>query len=213
MANNRFQHKRSTVSGVVPTTSDISAGELGINLADRRIFTSNGSAVFELGANLTNLAVSGNVTIGASGSVVFTPGAGIFANGSLGTAGQVLTSNATSVYWSTVSAGGVRSVSIASASTVTPTSDSADQYNVTALAEAATIATPSGTPANGQRLILRFKDDGTGRALTWTTSSGGYRAVGVTLPTTTVATKTTYVGCLYNSTDIFWDVVASVTQA
>jgi hypothetical protein len=102
MANNRIQHKRSTVSGVVPTTSDVSAGELGINLADRKLFTSNGSAVFELGSNLSNLAVSANLTVGASGTIVLTPGAGVYANNTLGTAGQVLTSNSTSVYWSTV---------------------------------------------------------------------------------------------------------------
>jgi hypothetical protein len=106
-----------------------------------------------------------------------------------------------------------RIVSVTSAGTITPTGDTADQYNVTALATAATIAAPSGTPVDGQRLTLRFEDDGTGRALTWTTSSGAYRAVGVTLPTTTVATKVTYVGCIYNSQDVFWDVVAVATQA
>ena len=99
MANTRFQHKRSSVSGVVPTTSDIASGELGINLADRKIFTSNGTAVLELGSNLTNLAVSSNLTIGASGDLVFTNGAGIFANGVIGTSGQVLHSNGTGVYW------------------------------------------------------------------------------------------------------------------
>jgi hypothetical protein len=102
---------------------------------------------------------------------------------------------------------------VADAATITPTADTADQYNVTALAQAATIAAPSGTPVDGQRLILRFEDNGTGRALTWTTSSGAYRAVGVTLPTTTVASKATYVGCIYNAQDVFWDVVAAVTQA
>jgi hypothetical protein len=102
---------------------------------------------------------------------------------------------------------------VASAATITPTGDTADQYNITALATAATIAAPSGTPVDGQHLILRFEDNGTGRALTWTTSSGAYRAVGVTLPTTTVASKATYVGCIYNAQDVFWDVVAAVTQA
>ncbi len=106
-----------------------------------------------------------------------------------------------------------RVVSIADAATITPTGDTADEYIVTALAQPATIAAPSGTPANGQKLILRIKDDGTGRALTWTTTSGAYRAVGVTLPTTTTASKVTYVGCLYNSQDTFWDVVAVATQA
>lgn len=102
---------------------------------------------------------------------------------------------------------------VASAATITPTGDTSDQYNVTALATAATIAAPSGTPADGQRLILRFEDNGTGRALTWTTTSGAYRAVGVTLPASTVATKVTYVGCIYNAQDVFWDVVAVNTQA
>lgn len=107
-----------------------------------------------------------------------------------------------------------RSVDIASASTITPTSDTADQYEVTALAVPATVAAPSGTPTDGQKLMLRFKDDGTGRALTWTTgSSGSYRAIGVTLPTTTVANKTTYVGCIYNTADSRWDVVAVTTEA
>ncbi len=106
-----------------------------------------------------------------------------------------------------------RVVSITSASTITPTGDTADQYNVTALAVPASVAAPSGTPTDGQKLILRLEDNGTARALTWTTTSGAYRAIGTTLPTTTVATKTTYVGCIYNATDVFWDVVAVTTQA
>lgn len=95
MANTRFQHKRSTISGVSPTTSDIATAELAINVADRKLFTSNGTSVFELGSNLVNLSVTGNATINA-----------IIANGSLGSAGQVLTSNGTTLYWSTTTGGG-----------------------------------------------------------------------------------------------------------
>lgn len=102
---------------------------------------------------------------------------------------------------------------VASAATITPTGDTADEYTVTALAVPATVAAPSGTPADGQRLILRFKDNGTARALTWTTTSGAYRAVGITLPTTTVLSKVTYVGCIYNAQDSYWDAIATVTQA
>lgn len=90
----RFQIKRSTVSGVVPTTGDIANGELAVNLADRKLFTSNGSAVLELGSNLANLSVTGNVTV-----------KGVIANGSLGTSGQVLHSNGTSTYWAADDAG------------------------------------------------------------------------------------------------------------
>lgn len=106
------------------------------------------------------------------------------------------------------------SASTASGSTITPISDVTNQYNVTALAVAATIAAPTGTPVDGQKLTIRIKDDGTARALTWTTGSGGsFREVGAVLPTTTVANKTVYVGCIYNSADLRWDVVAVSQEA
>jgi hypothetical protein len=101
MANNKFQHKRSTVSGVVPTTGDLSAGELGINLADKKLFTANSSAVFELGSNLTSIYV-GNTTsaLTVNSTIVTIPTTiALSANGSNGTSGQVLTSNGTGVYW------------------------------------------------------------------------------------------------------------------
>lgn len=108
----------------------------------------------------------------------------------------------------------IRNTSITgtSTTTITPTSDTCDQYNVTALGVAANIAVPSGTAVNGQKLTLRIKDDNTARSLTWTTTAGGYRVIGTTLPSTTVATKTLYVGCIYNLTDGFWDVVSVAQQ-
>lgn len=99
---------------------------------------------------------------------------------------------------------------VADAATITPTGDDSDQYNVTALAQAATIAAPSGTPTNGQKLILRIKDNGTARALTW---NAIYRAIGCALPTTTVLSKTHYIGCIYNAADTKWDVVAAIVEA
>ena len=105
------------------------------------------------------------------------------------------------------------SITGAAGGTITPTGDTADQYEITALGAAATFAIPSGTPVDGQKLIIRMKDDGTGRALTWTTSAGGYRALGFTLPTTTVASKVLYIGCVYNSQDSFWDVMTAVQQS
>lgn len=93
-------------------------------------------------------------------------------------------------------------------------SDNFDMYAATAQAGALTINADSGTPVNGQKIIFRFKDNGTARALTWTTgSSKSFQAVGITLPTTTVINKTTYVGCIYNAADDRWDAVATVTQA
>jgi hypothetical protein len=101
---------------------------------------------------------------------------------------------------------------VTSASTITPTSDTADQYNVTALATTASFAIPSGTPTNGQKLSIRIYA-GTTQTISWVTTAGGYRVIGSTLPTSVPATKTIYVGCVYNAADSFWDVVAVATQA
>jgi hypothetical protein len=190
---------------------------------------------------------------------------------------------------------------VTSSATITPTGDVSDVYTVTALAVNATIAAPTGTPTDGQKLIIRIKDAGvrksstlginaiattntsasivitdsangaavgnyvtiagvsaaiggipaasmntrfaitavatntitvlTGSTATSTatgtaTASGTlsydgygltwnaiYRAVGTTLPVATTATKTIYVGCIYNAADTKWDVVAVSTQA
>jgi hypothetical protein len=93
-------------------------------------------------------------------------------------------------------------------------SDSYDQQEFTALANALTINADAGTPTDGQKTIFRFQDNGTARALTWTTgSSKSFRAIGVTLPVTTVINKTIYVGCIYNLGDARWDVVAVAQEA
>jgi len=91
--------------------------------------------------------------------------------------------------------------------------DTTDVYKAEGLTGAITFLLPSGTPVDGQKLMIRLEDNGTARGITWTTSAGAFRAMGITLPTTTVATKITYVGCVYNTTDSFWDAVATVTEA
>jgi hypothetical protein len=94
-------------------------------------------------------------------------------------------------------------------------STSYDEYAITALANALTInADANASPADGQRMMFRFKDNGTARALTWTTgSTNSFRVVGVTLPTTTVASKLVYIGCVYNAADSRWDAVAVSQEA
>lgn len=103
-------------------------------------------------------------------------------------------------------------VSSSTSGTITPDSSTADQFEILGINGAVTIAAPSGSPVNSQRLLLRLKDAGTTQTLTWTTTSGGFRVIGTTLPTSTTANKIVYVGCIYNATDTFWDVVAVSTQ-
>ncbi len=94
----------------------------------------------------------------------------------------------------------------ASSATPTPAADDVDMYTVTALAQAATFGAPTGTPVNGQKLIIRVLDNGTARALGW---NAIYRAgTDIALPTTTVLSKTLYCGFIYNSAATKWDLVA-----
>jgi len=98
----------------------------------------------------------------------------------------------------------------ASSSTPTPNADTHDQYNVTAQAATATFGAPTGTPTDGQKLIVRVKDNGTARTLNW---NAIYReGDDVSLPTTTVLSKTLYCGFIYNAADTKWDLVAVVNN-
>ena len=102
----------------------------------------------------------------------------------------------------------VQSVSGAVGS-VTPTSTN-DIVVVTGLSATLTINNPTGTWVEGEPLIIRIRDNGTGRTLNF---GVGYRGVGLTLPTTTVANKTIYLGIIYNSAESFWDVIGYNLQA
>lgn len=104
----------------------------------------------------------------------------------------------------------VRDSSTTSAASITPDISSFDQYTLTAQAAGLTVNAPTGTPTNGQKLMFRFKDNGTTRTITW---NAIFRALGATLPTSTTISKTIYVGCIYNSTDTKWDVVAVNIEA
>ena len=121
--------KRSSVAGKRPTTSEITTGELALNTKDQKLFSSNGTSVFELAsagalantnayiatkANATNpttsglLAHTGRATISTnlavSGNTILS--GTLVANSSPGTAGYYLRTSGTGVYWSPVSASG-----------------------------------------------------------------------------------------------------------
>jgi hypothetical protein len=99
-----------------------------------------------------------------------------------------------------------RVTTVADSATPTPAADDSDMFTVTALAQAATFGAPTGTPLNGQKLIIRVLDNGTARALAW---NAIYRAsTDIALPTTTTISKTMYLGFIYNSASTKWDFVA-----
>ena len=99
----------------------------------------------------------------------------------------------------------------ASTATLTPDISAGDTFTITAQAVALSVANPTGTPVNGQKMIIRIEDNGTARAITW--SGTQYRAsTDLALPTTTIATKTMYLGFIYNSTDTKWDLIAFINN-
>lgn len=98
--------------------------------------------------------------------------------------------------------------SVTSASTVTPTSAN-DAVRVTAQAAAIQFANPAGAFAELQGFVIRLKDNGAARAITWGTE---YRAMGAALPTTTTASKTMYIPVVYNAADAKWDVLPATVQ-
>ena len=99
--------------------------------------------------------------------------------------------------------------SVVSSATVTPAYGN-DLVVITAQAVALALANPTGTWPQGKDMMIRIKDNGTARAITFDTK---YRAIGVTLPTTTVISKTTYIGVIYNATDDKFDVIGVTTEA
>jgi hypothetical protein len=93
-----------------------------------------------------------------------------------------------------------------SSATLTPTGNAREnELYVTAQAASATIAAPSGTPVNGNTLLIRIKDNGTARSLTF---NAVYSAFAEALPTTTIAGKTMYLGFIYNSQSSKWEFVS-----
>lgn len=99
--------------------------------------------------------------------------------------------------------------SVASAASVTPTNEN-DLVAITAQAEALILANPSGAMVQGQALIVRIKDNGTARAISY---GSNYRAMGVALPTTTVINKTLYLAMIWNATDTKFDVTGVAQEA
>jgi hypothetical protein len=131
---------------------------------------------------------------------------GVLARLAKGTAGQFLRMNATATgpIWAHS-----RIITTTDDATAVIDTDITDQYQLTAVANATEFSV-TGTPSAGQKLIIRVKDAGVSKALNW---NAVFRAIGCVLPTATTASKTTYVGAIYNATDSKWDVVAVSTEA
>jgi hypothetical protein len=173
----------------------------GSETGDLAFFTKpSGAAITER----LRITATGNLTIGTAGATVSFPGATsgtalIQATAIAGTPTLTLpTVTGTIVQYA--------EASITSSSTPTPTGDARQNFlYITALAADPTFAAPSGTPANGNMITIRIKDNSTVRALAWNAIYRG--GVDIALPTTTQDDLTMYLQFIYNSADSKWDLV------
>lgn len=94
-------------------------------------------------------------------------------------------------------------ISMSSTANLTATNNN-KFISIDALAEDLTISSPTGMWTEGQELIIRIKDNGTPRTIAFDSK---FKAVGVILPTTTVASKLIYLGIIYNAVDDKFDVI------
>lgn len=96
-----------------------------------------------------------------------------------------------------------RTGSVASSATPTINTDNVDIYEITALAVAITSMTTnlSGTPNDGDALLIYITDNGSPRAITW---GAKFESSTISLPTTTVASQLLIVGFLWNTATTAW---------
>ena len=174
-------------------------------------FTVNSQGQLTSAANTAITANAANLTGTVLNSSVITSSlTSVGTLSSLNVTGNITGANLTSTRVITRTANNGATTS----GTITPNADTSDQFNMIGLTGTVTVNSPSGTFTDGQKLTIRIKDDGSARTLNWTVAgANSYRVIGTTLPTTTTAGKVSYVGCVYNSQDSFWDVVAVATQA
>ena len=212
-----------TASFASYNTSGNKKADIGIsgNGGFLSLFNSAGSYIFAIDANSAVAGIIGDFGIGAFGP--YSARLDVKGSGSTSATNTALFKNSSSVAALTIkddltSTFGGRVISIsapiqlntASSATPTPNADADGQFNLTALAANATFGAPTGTPTGGQKLMIRIKDNGTARTLAY---NAIYRAIGITLPTTTVINKTLYIACIYNAADTKWDAIATAQEA
>jgi len=161
-------------------------------------------------ANLTSIqgktvTLGGNfITSGASSLTLTTTGV---TNVTLPTTGTLATLTGTETLTSKRVT--QRVVSMADATSFTPTADTADQNTQTNTQAGGTLTAnaPSGTPTDGQKHILRIKSTNV-QTFAWGPIYRGSNTV--VLPVATTGTsKTDYFGFIYNFADTRWDCVSA----
>ncbi len=189
-------HKAALVTTLGATASDVTAGTSTTKIATPKALKDAGLAPMVA-------ATASDITAGSDTSKYATPKA-------LADAGLTVTPSSTTTWLNKRNTRRVQTVT--DAATITPNADTDDNVDITAIAQAFTIANPSGTPTNKQTIWVTIKDNGTARAITF---GNGYVAGGYALPSTTIAGKIMNLGFAYNTANSLnkWQLVAFAQEA
>lgn len=118
--------------------------------------------------------------------------------------------------FSTTSTGNWATGSTAVQNTFVPNANMIDVFDVSSATGAVTFSNPVGSPANGQILRVRVtsSNSATARALTWSSSTGGYASANSALPSATTTGQTLDVGFQYDTTNSLnkWRLIYSVAS-
>lgn len=94
-------------------------------------------------------------------------------------------------------------LSTAASGDIAPNINNFNYYRRTAATAAVNVANPTGTPNDGDGLLIEITGTAA-RGITWGTDYQANSQYGLSLPTTTVTTKTTFVTFVYNATTSKW---------
>jgi len=151
--------KRSSVAGKKPTTSDISTGELALNTKDQKLFSSNGTSVFEL-ASAEALANT-NAFIATKTNATNPTTSGLLAH-----TGRATISTNLSVSGNATVTGTMTATGIVSGLELTSTNASGDEGGQINLAKPPNATTSGGVTIDAYQNRLRiFEQGGTARGV------------------------------------------------
>lgn len=193
---------QSLTNKTFDATSVVSGGGALVGLTATQVLT--GKTISADNNTLSGIAVSSFVLSDGSGNIDGAAAAKVIPTGVVvgDTDTQTLTSKRITLRVNTVASSATPAINVGTT----------DMFTITALAVAITSMTSglTGTPTTGQKLLIRIKDNATARAITWGAS---FVSRGATLPTTTVLSKTHYVGLVWNEVASVWDCVAATVEA
>ena len=98
-----------------------------------------------------------------------------------------------------------------STAALVPNIDTNNIYELTTQAGGLTISNPTGTPNDGDVLLIRLKDNGTAVAITYGTAY--FNVSGLGTLTTTIAGKWHYIGIQYVLSALQWQIISITTSA